>query len=132
MSQRLSRSLVLTVDLYAPSEELARIGKRFQGLAPLPSPTITGARARIVAAYEASRYNAALGRTNVDQMDTTDRLRLDADTPCGDGWEVVVTGPADYPELGTRFRVQGGPRPGARNRTKTYLIVRATTVPKAS
>jgi len=125
MSQRLARSLNITVDLYNPDNAKTPVSKRFQGANPSSTPTVVGAKARIIAKYDVSKPNAP-GRSNVDQMDTTDELRLEGDTPCGDNWFGVVTGPADYPELGTWFRVMGGPKTGSRSRAKNFLIVRVT------
>lgn len=125
MSQRLARSLNLTVDLYNPKFDKAAISKRFQGAHPSSTPTVVGAKARIISKYDVSKPNAP-GRSNVDQMDTTDEIRLEGDTPCGDNWFGVVTGPADYPEVGTWFRVMGGPKTSLRSGAKNFLIVRAT------
>ncbi len=125
MSQRLARSLDLRVDLYNPKNEQTKISKRFQGSAPSSTPTVSAAPARILSSFDASKPNAP-GRSNVDQMDTTDVLRIASTTPCGDGWYGIVVGPATYPELGTWFRVQGGPRSRNRGATKNYLIVRET------
>jgi len=130
MSQRLRRSLAITVDLYEPSEELPRVSKRFQGLATPQAPAVAGAAARISSRYESTKPGG-VRRSNIDQMDTTDLLRLAASTPCGDGWWANVTGPQGYPETGTWLRVQGGPRASVRAGVKSFLVVRAVAPPWA-
>lgn len=128
MSQRIRRLLTLTVDLYNPNQELTRANKRFQGSAASSTPTVSGAPARIFAKSDVS-IPSPVGRSNVDQMDTTDVIELKNETPCGDGWYAHVTAPSDYPEVSTWLKIEGGPQQFMPRKGLRHFLVSRTTQP---
>lgn len=121
LSYRQDRAFSDTFDIYRPVKRDSA-GKKFQGMAYVLSAA--GVRGRVTPKPEAA-MPTQFGRTNQDQIDTTDVLRLHMDEECDDGYRVQVKTPG-HPEYGTWYSVNGGPQVRSwRARENSFYMARS-------
>lgn len=139
------RAFSMHCTIYGPAELPTTVSgsKLVEGRDALLAPAVEGVPCRSHSTSDADQPVVGLGQANVDQMDTTDRLRLPSklwrdDDPTkkliepGDGWFINILdgfGAA----TGCWYAVQGGPQ-GNHHRAHTcqYLVKRTHKPPLAT
>jgi hypothetical protein len=91
----------------------------------------TGIFGRIQSKPESSRPVPGIGRSNQDQMDTMDVLRVHIQEDFTDGSYVQNVTPG-HPEEGSWYLIQGDAQILSVHKTKKYYVARVTKPPKVA
>lgn len=131
------RNFTMRCNLYAPGD-FEVTGKLVENYQPFDFPTVENCPCRIEASVDADQPVDGLGSSNVDEMDTTDRLRLpaqlysdDDDTLIepGDGWVMQIVSGAGSSN-GNWYTFQGAAQASAwRGLVNQYLVKRSPRPP---
>ncbi len=113
-------------DIYAQSlDNVNPGGKKIQISGTSAVAVRTNIPGRIQSRSENSKVIRGLGRSNEDQADTTDSLRVHQDEVLLDGWFVQNVTPGD-PEFGSWFVIKGDAKVRRRLKTRVYSVGRTT------
>jgi hypothetical protein len=120
------RMWVMKFDIYA--QELDNVdpgSKKVQTSGASATAIRTNVPGRIQSRSENSKVIRGLGRSNEDQADTTDSLRVHLEEELLDGWFVQNVTPADE-EFGSWFVIKGDAKIHRKLKHRVYSVGRTT------